>query len=412
MGRPFMDSSPVSPIDDAEKVNPAQTPLGRPSGPLKGVKVLEIAGIGPGPFCGMLLADMGADVLRIDRIKDTGFGLAPADPKYDVMSRGRRSLALDLKQPNSIGLILSLVGKADALIEGFRPGVMERLGLGPDICLARNPRLIYGRITGWGQDGPLAQVAGHDLNYIALTGSLHAIGRQGERPTPPLNLIGDFGGGGTYLAFGIACALYEARASGRGQIIDAAMSEGAASLMSMMYGSLGCGQWLDERGVNTLDGGAPWYDVYETADGKHVAISAIEDHFYAELLTQLDIDPATLPHQRDRSGWPKLRSAFAAAFKRRSRDEWCKKFAGSDACFAPVLSMLEAPQHAHNRARRSFFDLDGVCHPAPAPRFSRTPGSISRRAPQRGEGGLEALADWGIAADVIRAFQPNDMGGS
>jgi len=341
-----MDSSPVPPNDDAEDINPAQTQLGKLSGPLKGVKVLEIASIGPGPFCGMLLADMGADVLRVDRIKDAGFGLAPADPKYDVMSRGRRSLALDLKQPKSIELVLSLVEKADALIEGFRPGVMERLGLGPDICLARNPRLIYGRITGWGQ------------------------------------------------------------------VIDAAMSEGAASLMAMMYGSLGCGQWLDERGVNTLDGGAPWYDVYETADGKHVAISAIETHFYAELLAQLDIDPATLPHQRDRSGWPKLRSTLAAAFKRRSRDEWCERLAGSDVCFAPVLSMVEAPRHAHNRARGSFFDLDGVCHPAPAPRFSRTPGSVSRRAPQRGEGGLEALVEWGIAAEAIRAMQQNDIGGS
>jgi alpha-methylacyl-CoA racemase len=299
-----------------------------------------------------------------------------------------------------------LIEKADALIEGFRPGVMERLGLGPNICLARNSRLIYGRITGWGQDGPLAQAAGHDLNYIALTGALHAIGRQGERPTLPLNLIGDFGGGGAYLALGLACALYEARASGRGQIIDAAMSEGAASLMAMLYGSFACGQWLDERGVNTLDGGAPWYDVYETADGKHVAITAIEDHFYAGLLAQLDIDPATLPHQRDRSGWPKLRSAFAAAFKRRSRDEWCERLTGSDVCFAPVLSMREAPQHPHNRARGSFFNLDGVYHPAPAPRFSRTPGAVSRRAPRRGEGGLEALAEWGIAVGAIGAKSP------
>jgi alpha-methylacyl-CoA racemase len=412
MDRSLMDRSRILHNDDPEETSSTSMQIGKPSGPLRGVKVLEFAGIGPGPFCGMLLSDMGADVLRIDRMKDAGFGLAPADPKYDVMSRGRRSLALDLKQPQSIELTLSLVGKADALIEGFRPGVMERLGLGPKVCLERNPRIIYGRITGWGQDGPLAQAAGHDLNYIALTGALHAIGPQGERPTPPLNLIGDFGGGGAYLAFGIACALYEARASGQGQVIDAAMSEGAASLMAMLYGSLACGQWLDQRGVNTLDGGAPWYDVYETADGKHIAISAIEDHFYAQLLARLDIDPAKLPHQRDRSGWPKLRGAFAAAFKRGSRDEWCERLADSDVCFAPVLSMAEAPQHPHNRARRSFLNLDGVCQPAPAPRFSRTPGRISRHPPRRGEGGSDALAEWGIAAEAIRAVQQNGMDGS
>ena len=403
-----MTTARVSTSDDPGDVNPSSAPRG----PLKGVKVLEFAGIGPGPFCGMLLADMGADVLRIDRVADAGGSLAPADPKYDVMSRGRRSLALDLKQPRSVALVLSLLEKADVLVEGFRPGVMERLGLGPEPCLARNPRLIYGRVTGWGQDGPLAQTAGHDLNYIALSGALHAIGRDGGRPTPPLNLIGDFGGGGAYLAFGIACALYEARASGRGQVIDAAMTEGAASLMAMLYGSLACGEWFDQRGVNTLDGGAPWYDVYETADGAYIAITAIEERFYAGLLAQLDIDAATLPHQHDRSGWPELRNVFAAAFRRRSRDEWCERLAGYDVCFTPVLSMSEAPHHAHHRARRSFVDLDGVRHPAPAPRFSRTPGAISRRAPRRGEGGLDALVEWGVTAEAIQEPRQNGLDGS
>lgn len=375
------------------------------SGPLAGVKVLELAGIGPGPFCGMLLADMGADVLRIDRLQGTGLGLAPIDPKYDVMSRGRRSIALDLKRPESVEAVLDLAAKADALIEGFRPGVTERLGLGPDTCLARNPRLVYGRITGWGQDGPLAQAAGHDINYIALTGALHAIGRKGAPPTPPLNLVGDFGGGGMYLAFGIACALYEARESGRGQVIDAAMTEGAASMMAIFYGRMASGQWRDERGVNTIDGGAPWYDVYETADGKYVAIGSIEKPFYAELLAHLGLDPKSLPGQHDRDGWPVLRTAFSAVLKTKTRDEWCKQTEGTDACFAPVLSLAEAPQHAHNRARQSFVEIDGVMQPAPAPRFSRTPGAVSRSAPRRGEGGAQALADWGYSEAEIKALE-------
>ena len=375
------------------------------SGPLVGVKVLELAGIGPGPFCGMLLADMGADVLRIDRLQDAGLGSARVEPKYDVMSRGRRSLALDLKQAESVEAVLALAAKADALIEGFRPGVTERLGLGPDTCLARNPRLVYGRITGWGQDGPLAQAAGHDINYIALTGALHAIGRNGEPPTPPLNLVGDFGGGGMYLAFGVACALYEARASGKGQVIDAAMTEGAASLMAIFYGRMASGQWRDERGVNAIDSGAPWYDVYETADGKHVAIGSIEKPFYAELLDHLGFDPKTLPDQQDRNGWPELRAAFTAAFKTKPRDEWCKQMEGTDVCFAPVLSLAEAPQHVHNHTRQSFVEIGGVTQPAPAPRFSRTPGAVSRGAPRRGEGGAEALADWGFSHAEIEALQ-------
>ena len=374
------------------------------SGPLQGVKVLELAGIGPGPYCGMLLADMGADVLRVDRIQASDLGL-PVAPKFDIMSRGRRSIALDLKLETAIELVLDLAGKADALIEGFRPGVTERLGLGPDACFARNPRLVYGRITGWGQDGPLAQAAGHDINYIALSGALHGIGRKGEAPVAPLNLVGDFGGGGMMLAFGIACALFEARGSGQGQVIDAAMSEGAASLMAMFYGRYAAGHWRDERGVNVLDTGSPWYDSYETADGKYVAIGAIEGRFYAELLQRLGLDAATLPGQFEFARWPELRAAFSAAFKRKTRDEWCRELEGTDVCFAPVLSLAEAPTHAHNRARSAFIEIEGVTQPAPAPRFSRTPGKIARSAPKRGEGGAQALADWGYDETQIAAFR-------
>ena len=374
------------------------------SGPLTGVKVLEIAGIGPGPFCGMLLADMGAYVLRVDRLQSSDLGL-PVEPKYDIMSRGRRSIALDLKRPESVAMVLDWAVKADALIEGFRPGVTERLGLGPDACLAHNPRLVYGRITGWGQDGPLAQAAGHDINYIALSGALHAIGRKGEAPVPPLNLLGDFGGGGMVLAFGIACALYEARGSGKGQVIDAAMTEGTASLMAMFYGRMAAGHWRDQRGVNVLDTGAPWYDVYETADGKHVAIGSIEGRFYAELLARLRLDPATLPGQFEYKRWPELRAAFTAAFKSKTRDEWCREMEATDVCFAPVLSLAEAPQHPHNRARSAFIDVDGVTQPAPAPRYSRTPGAIARGAPRRGEGGAQALASWGFGKTEIDGFR-------
>jgi alpha-methylacyl-CoA racemase len=374
------------------------------SGPLAGVRVLELAGIGPGPFCGMMLADMGADVLRIDRLEAADLGL-PLAPKFDVMARGRRSIALDLKHPKSAELVLALVEKADVLIEGFRPGVTERLGIGPDACLERNPRLVYGRITGWGQDGPLAQAAGHDINYIALTGALHAIGRAGEPPVSPLNLVGDFGGGAMYLAFGIACALVEARASGRGQVVDAAMSDGAASLMAIFYGRLAAGAWRDERGVNVLDGAAPWYGVYETADAKYIAVGAIEGRFYAELVQRLGLADASLPGQHERARWGELRTAFAAAFKQKTRDEWCKLLEGTDVCFAPVLSLAEAPQHPHNRARTTFVERDGVTQPAPAPRFSRTPGEVARSAPERGQGGARALADWGFDEAAIAAFR-------
>jgi alpha-methylacyl-CoA racemase len=374
------------------------------SGPLKGVKVVEIASIGPGPFCGMLLSDLGADVLRVDRLEGSDLGL-PVAPEFDVMARGRRSIGLDLKQPHAIQTVLALAGKADALIEGFRPGVTERLGIGPEACFARNPRLVYGRVTGWGQDGPLAQAAGHDINYIALSGALHAFGRKGEAPLPPLNLIGDFGGGGMILAFGIACALLEARTSGKGQVIDAAMTEGSATLMAMFYGRVAAGQWRDERGVNVLDTGAPWYDVYETADAKHVAIGSIEGRFYAELLARLGLDAQTLPAQHERERWPELRAAFAAAFRTKTRDEWCRVMEGTDVCFAPVLTLAEAPRHPHNQARGAFAEINGVMQPAPAPRFSRTPGAVSRGAPRRGEGAARALADWGFGPDEIEGLR-------
>jgi alpha-methylacyl-CoA racemase len=374
------------------------------SGPLSGVKVLELAGIGPGPFCGMMLADMGADVLRVDRLEPADLGL-PLDPKFDVMARGRRSIGLDLKRPEAIEIVLTLVERSDVLIEGFRPGVTERLGLGPEACFARNPRLVYGRVTGWGQDGPLAHAAGHDINYIAISGALHAIGRRGEAPVPPLNLVGDFGGGAMYLAFGIVCALLERNSSGRGQVIDAAMSEGAASMMSIFYGRVAAGLWHDERGLNAIDGGAPWYGVYETADGKYVSIGAIEGRFYARLIDLLGLDAATLPARHDRARWPELRARLCDVFKQKTRDEWCKSLDGHDACFAPVLSLAEAPAHPHNRVRETFMERGGVLQPAPAPRFSRTPGEVERGAPQCGEGGAVALAEWGFDDATIAQFR-------
>ncbi len=375
-------------------------------GPLAGLRVLEFEAIGPGPFCGMMLADMGADVLLLDRLADAGLGLGP-ERRHDVMLRGRRSLTLDLKTPGGANAALLLAEKADALIEGFRPGVMERLGLGPDVLLARNPRLVYGRMTGWGQQGPLAARAGHDINYIALSGVLHAIGRAGEAPAPPLNLVGDFGGGGMLLAFGIACGIIEARSSGRGQVVDAAMLDGASLLATMFSGLLASGQWSETRGGNVLDSGAPWYDSYATKDGKHVAIGAIEPKFYTELLQRMGLDGASLPAQNDRARWPELRRTFAAAFLSKTREEWCAVFDGSDACFAPVLSFSEARQHPHAGARAAYVELGGVAQPAPAPRFTRTPGAAASPPPERGAHGREALADWGFTAEEIeqlRAF--------
>lgn len=370
------------------------------SGPLTGLKVIEMPAIGPVPFCGMLLADLGADVLRIDRTGDTDLGL-PVQPKYALNGRGKRSLVLDLKDAKATRLMLDLIEKADVLLEGFRPGVMERLGLGPDVAAKRNPRLVYGRMTGWGQEGPLAPVAGHDINYIALTGALHAIGHKGGKPVPPLNLVGDFGGGSLYLAMGVLAALYERQHSGKGQVVDAAMVDGAASLMTGFYGMLGAGIWEDRRGSNILDTGAPWYDTYECKDGRFISIGSIEGKFYGELIKVLGLDPSTLPKQWDRKGWDVLRASFAACFRTRTRDEWCALMEGTDICFAPVLSLEEAPKHKHMAARQTFVERDGVVQPAPAPRFSRTPGAIRSAAADRGDGGEEALRDWGVSAEGL-----------
>ena len=378
-------------------------------GPLAGMRVLEFEAIGPGPFAGMLLADLGADVLVVDRPADSDLGLK-RERWYDVMMRGKRSVTLDLKSAAAKEAALSLLGKADALIEGFRPGVMERLGLGPEVALARNPRLVYGRMTGWGQDGPLAARAGHDINYIALAGVLHAFGRHGEAPVPPLNLVGDFGGGGMLLALGIACALLEAGRSGKGQVVDAAMVEGASLLAAMFSGFLAAKSWSEERGVNILDTGAPWYDVYETRDGKYVAIGAIETKFYDELLSRLNLEGENLPGQYERARWSEMREIFRSTFKSRTRDEWCRVFEGSDACFAPVLTFSESRRHPHNAARGSHVEAGGVAPPAPAPRFSRTAGAVRRAPPERGEGGVEALRDWGFSADGIERLANMGLG--
>ena len=375
-------------------------------GPLAGIKVLEFESIGPAPFAGMLLADMGADVLVIDRPASTDLGLK-RERWYDVMMRGKRSVTLDLKSKTAREAALALAGKADALIEGMRPGVMERLGLGPDEALKINPRLVYGRMTGWGQDGPLAPRAGHDINYIALAGVLHAFGRKGEAPVPPLNLIGDFGGGGMLLGFGVACALIEAARSGRGQVVDAAMVEGAALLATMFAGFLKAGSWSEARGDNILDTGAPWYDVYETKDRKYVSIGSIETRFYEELLQKLGVPDLG---QHDRKRWPEMRERFATVFKTKTRDEWCKVFDGSDACFAPVLSWSEARRDAHNVARKAYVEIAGVEQPAPAPRFSRTPAGVRRSPPERSEGGRAALADWGFDAKAIDRLRSLGLG--
>ncbi|PJI40916.1 CaiB/BaiF CoA-transferase family protein [Ferrovibrio sp.] len=364
------------------------------SGPLSGLKIIEMPSIGPVPFCGMLLADLGADVLRIDRTGDVDLGL-PIKPEYELLGRGKRSLALNLKDAKAIALVLDLIARADIVIEGFRPGVMERLGLGPDAAHQRNPQLIYGRMTGWGQNGPLAMAAGHDINYIALTGALHAIGHRGGKPVPPLNLVGDFGGGSLYLAMGVLAALFERQKSGSGQVVDAAMVDGAASLMTMFYGMKGIGLWSDVRGDNILDGAAPWYDTYECRDGGFVAVGSVEGKFYAELVQKLGLDVTVLPKQYDGKSWPSLRDAIATAFKSKTRTEWCDIMEGSNVCFAPVLGLEEAPQHSHMKARETFVSPDGITQPAPAPRFSRTPGAIRRSPPSRGEGGEQALIDWG-----------------
>jgi alpha-methylacyl-CoA racemase len=375
-------------------------------GPLQGIRVLEFESIGPAPFAGMLLADMGADVLVVERPAETDLGLK-RERRHDVMMRGKRSVTLDLKKKESSGICLDLLARADALIEGMRPGVMERLGLGPDEVLRRNPKLVYGRMTGWGQDGPLAARAGHDINYIALAGVLHAFGRKGEAPVPPLNLVGDFGGGGMLLAFGVACGLIEAARSSRGQVIDAAMVEGASLLAAMFAGFLAANSWSEERGTNILDTGAPWYNVYETKDGKYVSIGSIEGRFYEELLRKLGVRDLG---QHDRSRWPEMKILFEKVFRSKTCDEWCKVFEGSDACFAPVLSWSEARRDPHNRSRKSFVEVAGVEQPAPAPRFSRTPGAVRRVPPERGEGGRQALADWGFGPAEIDRLAAQGLG--
>jgi alpha-methylacyl-CoA racemase len=361
-------------------------------GPLAGTTVLEIAGIGPGPYCGMLLADLGADVIRIDRAGAVAGG-DPERPPADLLARGRRSVGVEV--------VLDLVERADVLFEGFRPGVAERLGIGPDECLARNPRLVYGRMTGWGQDGPYAPTAGHDINYIALAGALDPLGRRGGPPTPPLNLVGDFGGGGLMLAFGIVAALLEARTSGRGQVIDAAMVDGAASLMTMTHSFRAMGIWNDERGTNMLDTGAHFYDVYETADGRYVSIGSIEPQFYAELLRLTGLEGEELPWQHERSEWPAMKERLAAVFRTKTRDEWCEVMEGSDVCFAPVLSMAEAVEHPHNVARGTFVEVAGIPQPGPAPRFSRTPGQVRTPPAHAGQHTDEVLAEAGFDADRI-----------
>jgi alpha-methylacyl-CoA racemase len=369
-------------------------------GPLAGVKILEIAGIGPGPFAAMALADMGADVLRIDRTQNVSPDPGE-EPPGDLLNRGRRSVGIDLKHPDGVAALLRLVEQADALLEGFRPGVMERLGLGPDVCLERNPRLVYGRMTGWGQTGPLAHAAGHDINYIALAGTLHGIGRAGEKPLPPLNLVGDFGGGGMLLAFGIVTALFERSRSGVGQVVDAAMVDGAALLMTMMHGFRHLGLWSDERGANLLDTGSHFYDTYETADGEFISIGSIEPQFYQELLRLSGLEGEELPRQMDRRSWAPLANRFTEIFKSKTRDEWCEIMEGTDVCFAPVLSMGEAYEHPHNVARGTFVEVAGKLQPGPAPRFSRTPAEISRPPSHAGQHTDDALAEWGFAAEDI-----------
>jgi alpha-methylacyl-CoA racemase len=382
-------------------------------GPLQGVKIIEVAGIGPGPFAAMMLSDMGADVVRVDRSANA-MGGDPAAPPADIFNRGRRSIALDLKSPEGVEVLLDLVEHADALIEGFRPGVAERLGFGPDVCAERNPKLVFGRMTGWGQDGPYAPTAGHDINYIALAGVLAHLGRAGEKPTPPINLVGDFGGGGMLLAFGVVCALLEAQRSGQGQVVDAAMVDGAAVLMTMMWGFKAMGIWSDERGTNMLDTAAHFYDTYECADGQFVSIGSIEPQFYLQLLEHTGLAKVyeargeELPHQMDKARWPELKQALTDIFLTRTRDEWCQVMEGTDICFAPVLSMEEAARHPHNVQRSTFVEVAGITQPAPAPRFERTHAEIQRPPAHTGQHTDEVLAEWlGADAERIAALRGN-----
>lgn len=364
-------------------------------GPLTGIKVIELAGIGPGPFCGMMLADMGAQVIRVDR---TGGG---SRRPVDVLTRGRKSVAVDLKTDAGKEVILKLCEGADALFEGFRPGVTERLGIGPADCMARNPKLVYGRMTGWGQEGPMAHAAGHDINYISLVGALHAIGAKGEKPVPPLNLVGDFGGGGMVLAFGLVCAILEAQKSGEGQVVDTAMVDGAAILMSMFFSMKAMGAMKAERGSNMLDGGAHFYDTYETSDGKYISIGSIEPQFYALLLEKAGLDKDDFAAQMDQGRWPEYKEKITVAFKSKTREQWCELMEGSDVCFAPVLSLEEVADHPHNIARNAFVEIDDVLQPSPAPRFSRTSVGISHGSRIAGEDTIEVLSDAGFDKSEI-----------
>ena len=381
-------------------------------GPLTGLHVVELASIGPGPMCAMLLADLGAEVLRIDRTEPSGLGV-PLDTRFDVTGRNRRSLALDIKQPAGRDAALRLIDRADLLIEGFRPGVAERLGLGPEVCQARNPGLVYGRMTGFGQTGPLAQAAGHDLNYIALTGALHAIGSGGAeggagggKPVPPLNLVGDYGGGALYLAFGLLAAVFERSRSGQGQVVDAAMVDGASSLMSIFFGMAAAGRWDPaERAANLLDGGAPFYDTYATADARWVSIGALEPKFFAELVQRIGLDASFIARQYDRRCWPEMRAAITALIQARTRDEWSALLEGSDACFAPVLSLAEVASHPHAQARQAYTEVGGVVQPAPAPRFSRSQPAQPRPAVAAGTHTLAVLAELGFTEAEVAALQ-------
>ena len=366
-------------------------------GPLTGIKVIELAGIGPGPFCGMMLADMGAEVIRVDR---AGGGLGGAIPN-DILNRGRRSIAVNLKSQEGVDVVLRLCEQADIIFEGFRPGVAERLGVGPEQCMAKNPKIVYGRMTGWGQEGPMANAAGHDINYISLTGALHAIGRKGERPVAPLNLVGDFGGGAMYLAFGLVCAVLEAQKSGKGQVVDAAMVDGAASLMSMFWTFKNMGMHVEERESNMLDGASHFYDTYETKDGKYISIGSIEPQFYRLLIEKAELDAKQFAPQMVNAKWPELKAELTEVFKAKTRDEWCEIMEGTDVCFAPVLSMSEAPEHPHMKARQTFVELDGITQPAPAPRFSRTAPELTTSSRKAGEDTSDILTDFGFNASEI-----------
>ena len=368
-------------------------------GPLQGKKIIEIAGIGPGPFCAMVLSDLGAEVIRVDRVSAVPDEF-PQNPSFDLLNRGRKSVAFDLKNPEGVKSLLRLVEDADAMIEGFRPGVAERLGIGPEECLQRNPKLIYGRMTGWGQDGPYANMAGHDINYIALSGVLGTIGRQGEAPVPPINLVGDFGGGGMLLALGICAALVEVSNSNKGQVVDAAMTDGSALLATMIHSFIAMGIW-GERGTNMLDTGAPFYDVYECADGEYISLGSIESQFYAELLRITGLDQEELPKQMDRSQWPLMKEKIARTIQEKTRDQWVELMEGTDVCFAPVLSPSEAFVHPHNVERGTFVEVAGIQQPAPAPRFSRTPGVIDGPPPHPGEHTTEILSNWGFSKGEI-----------